>query len=106
MIFSRRGYFQCYLGQKEEQGPGLRGGAGTQEHIANFLDCVRTREQPNASAEVAHLSCGLIHLGEAAYRAGRVLRFDPDKERVLEDPEADLLLTKEYRQPWGVSAGA
>ena len=55
--------------------------------------------QPNANAEVAHLSCGLVHLGEIAYRAGRVLHCDPDKKQVFGDQEADKLLTKEYREP-------
>ena len=42
MVFSRRGYFQVYLGKKEEKGPGMRGGIGKEEHFANFLDCVRS----------------------------------------------------------------
>ena len=53
-----------------------------------------------ASAEIAHLSCALVHLGEIAYRVGRVLRFDPAAETVLEDREANALLTKEYRASW------
>ena len=68
----------------------------------NFLDCVRSRKQPNANAEVARLSCGLVHLGEIAYRAGRVLHFDPDKGRFIDDQGADKLLTKEYREPWSI----
>ncbi len=103
MIFSRRGYFQVYLGKDEEKGPGVAGGpTGHPEHMYNFLDCVRSREQPIANAETAHLSCGLIHLGEIAYRVGRVLHFDPGKEQLLDDPEANKLLTKEYREPWSM----
>ena len=103
MIFSRRGYFQVYLGKKDEPGPGLRGGPrGHPEHMYDFLDCVRTRKQPVANAEVAHLSCGLTHLGEIAYRAGRVLHFDPQKEKFINDAGADKMLTKEYREPWSV----
>ena len=103
MIFSRRGYFQVYLGKKEEKGPGMANGPrGHPEHMHNFLDCVRSREQPAANAEVAHLSCGLVHLGEIAYRVGRVLDFDPQSEVFVDDPEADKLLTKEYREPWSV----
>jgi len=60
---------------------------------------VKTREQPVANAEVAHLSCGLIHLGEIAYRVGRVLHFDPQAEKILDDPDADRLLTKDYLEP-------
>ena len=104
MIFSRRGYFQVYFGQNEEKGPGMRGGGGLPDHLTNFLDCVRTRRQPIADAEVAHLSCGLVHLGEIAYRAGRVLEFDPQSETVKNDPEANRMLTKEYRSPWELPA--
>ena len=103
MIFSRRGYFQVYLGKEEEKGPGMANGpTGHPEHMYNFLDCVKSREQPIANAEVAHLSCGLVHLGEIAYRTGRVLNFDPEREKFVDDPEADELLTKQYREPWGL----
>ncbi len=102
MIFSRRGHFQFYLGPKEERGPGIATSErrGHPEHLYNFLDCVRTRQQTVAPAEVAHLSCGLIHLGEVAYRVGRVLHFDPKGEQIVGDAEANALLTKKYRDPW------
>jgi predicted dehydrogenase len=102
MLFTRRGYFEVRLGRKEEPGPTLRGSAGMPAHVHNFLDCVRSRQQPNASAEIAHLSCGLVHLGEIAYRVGRVLNFDPQSETIRNDGEAAAMLTKEYRQPWGL----
>jgi predicted dehydrogenase len=100
MIFTRRGYFEVRLGRKEEPGPTMRGGAGMPEHVTNFLECVRTRKQPNASAEVAHLTCSLVHLGEIGYRVGRVLHFDPATERFQNDDEANGMLSKEYRKPW------
>lgn len=104
MLFTRRGYFEVRLGRKEEPGPTFRGSAGMPTHVQNFLDCVRSREQPNASAEIAHLSCGLVHLGEIAYRVGRVLNFDPQSESIQNDGEAAAMLTKEYRQPWRLPA--
>lgn len=101
MIFSRRGYFQVYLGAKEEKGPGMvKAGRGQPEHIQNFLDCVRTRKQPAAPPEEAHLSCGLVHVGEIGYRMGRILHFDPAKEVFPNDKEATARLTKTYRDPW------
>ena len=48
------------------------------------------------------ISCGLVHLGEVAYRTGRVLHFDPESEMVEGDPEANAMLTKEYRAPWTI----
>lgn len=101
MIFSRRGYYQVYLGAKEEKGPGLeKGGRGQPNHVHNFLDCVRTRQQPAAPPEEAHLSCALVHLGEIGYRVGRVLHFDPVRETFPNDVEATARLTKTYRNPW------
>ena len=100
MVFSRRGYFQVYLGRKREEGPGMRGNTGHPDHLNNFLDCVRSREEPIAPAEVAHLSCGLVHLGEVAYRVGRVLSFDSEMETIVGDDQANALLTKQYRSPW------
>ena len=102
MVFSRRGYFQVYLGRKREKGPGMRGNTGHPDHLNNFLDCLRSRKQPVAPAEVAHLSCGLVHLGEVAHRVGRVLNFDSKSESIVGDDEANRLLTKQYRMPWGV----
>jgi hypothetical protein len=91
-----------FLGPKEEKGPSMKAGTGHPDHRRNFLDCVRSRQQPAANAEVAHLSCALVHLGEIGYRVSRVLNFDPVKEQILNDPEANALLTKPYRPPWGV----
>ncbi len=103
MVFSRRGAFQTYLGAREEQGPGGRGGAGNEQHVANFFDTIRSggAGTNNADAEVAHLTCALAHLGEIAYRTGRALHFDPKNETILGDEDANARLTKTYRAPWG-----
>ena len=105
MVFSRRGFFQVYLGGKEEKGPGMRGDRrhrGHPQHLLNFLDCVRTRKQPSAPAQQVHSTCALVHLGEAAYRAGGVLEFDPESETITNDSDANRFLTKEYREPWSL----
>lgn len=100
MVFTRRGAFATFLGAKEEPGPSLTGSAGNEAHVRNFFDCARSGSTPNACAEVAHLSCALVHLGEIAYRVGRVIRFDPPSETILDDEHAAALLTKSYREPW------
>jgi predicted dehydrogenase len=103
MIFSRRGYFQVYFDRKGTKGPGVQGGdTGGDRHLQNFLDCIRTGKPPTADARTAHLTCALIHLGEVAYRTERVLHFDPKTETVVNDKEANALLTKEYRKPWAM----
>ena len=71
-------------------------------HAQNFLDCMRSRNKPNADLEtVGHPSSLLCHLGNAAWRAGRTLRFDPATYTFTGDADANQYLTRpEYRQPW------
>jgi hypothetical protein len=109
MTFSRRGYFQVYFDRKGTKGPGVaKGDTGLPRHLQNFLDAIRsdTPNNVNADALTAHHTCALIHLGEIASRTQRVLHFDPKNEQILNDPEANALLTKEYRKPWDVSVSA
>lgn len=104
MVFSRREHFQVYLGPKDKKGPGMTlPSRRAERHMADFLNAVRNRTQPRASVKVAHLSCGLVHLGEIAHRVERVLNFDPDKEKFVNDREANALLTKAYRSPWSLA---
>jgi len=106
MVFSRRGFFRCYLGKKEEPGPasGKSGRVGTPvpTHLENFITCMRSREQTNADAEVAHLTCGLIHLGEIAYRTRSVLEFDTKTERITNSEPAQAMMAKQYRQRYAL----
>ncbi|MHC4397120.1 MAG: Gfo/Idh/MocA family protein [Planctomycetota bacterium] len=69
-------------------------------HIDNFLDCIRTRSQTAAPVEIAHRSIMVGHLGIIAIRTGRKLRWDPLNERFINDPEADRLLSRPMRSPW------
>ena len=106
MLFSRRGYFQTFLGAKDKPGPGETGDPkntqpGNDAHVANFIEAVRGEAEIHTGAEVAHLGCGICHLGAVAHLAGRVLDFDPATETIRDDDEANAMLTKNYREPWG-----
>lgn len=69
-------------------------------HIQNFLDCVRSRAKTIAPVEVAHYSIMIAHLGLIAIKLGRKVRWDIKKERFINDPEADRLLSRPMRSPW------
>jgi predicted dehydrogenase len=71
-----------------------------QRHVRNFLDCVKTRKLPNEDVEEGYRSVVMCHLGNIATRVERVLRWDPDKEEVIGDQEANKLLSRPYREPW------
>ena len=109
MIFSRRGAFSVFLGPESTPGPTegreLRGRRGYEEHMAQFLKAVRTRQAiTRASAEVAHRSCALVHLGEITYRTRGRLDFDPTTEQFIDCDEANAMLDKDYRQPYTLPA--
>ena len=69
---------------------------GLGAHLTNFVDCVKSRNAPNADIEVGHLSTRLCHLGNIAHRVGRKLAFDPATESIPGDAEANALLAREY----------
>jgi predicted dehydrogenase len=67
----------------------------------DFLDGVKSRQQPMPDAECGHRNTSLSHLAIAAIELGRVLKWDPVAERVLEDAEANRFLSpKPMRAPW------
>jgi len=68
-------------------------------HLGNFIDCVRSRKQPNCSIIEGHNSSVLMHLANLSYRAGKKqLLFSPEYERILNNPEAAELSRGHYRK--------
>jgi predicted dehydrogenase len=98
-----KGYdtYETYLGQ--ERTPGQKGKDGG-DHFQNFINAVRAHDKTmlHAPVETAHLSSGLAHLGNISYRLGRQLTFNPKAEKFINDPEADKMLTRNYRAPYVV----
>ncbi len=52
--------------------------------------------------EDGHFASNPGHLMNIAWRVGRRIRWDAEKEEVIGDPEANALVTKEYRKPWSL----
>ncbi|MFP4501335.1 MAG: Gfo/Idh/MocA family protein [Candidatus Hydrogenedentota bacterium] len=71
-------------------------------HIANFIDCIRSREMPNGDVEKLHLSTLLCQYGNIAYRTGRRLHIDPETEGFKDDDEANSYVKRDYREPYVV----
>jgi len=69
-------------------------------HQREFLECVKTRQRPTCDVEVGHRSTYVSILGNIAFRLGRKLRWDAQKEQFVGDEEANRWLTKPYRKPW------
>jgi len=69
-------------------------------HVRNFLDCVKSRQQPVSTAGAAHHSITACHVANICRRLGRPLKWDPDKEVFIGDEEANRFVSRAYRQPW------
>jgi len=70
------------------------------DHVGNFLECVRTRQRPVADVEAGASSAIVCHLANIAYSLKRPLKWDPCKNRFPADDDVDRLLHRPYRQPW------
>ncbi|MEW5974319.1 MAG: Gfo/Idh/MocA family oxidoreductase [Acidobacteriota bacterium] len=73
-----------------------------QDHIGNFIDCIRSRKRPHADIEEVTISTAWCHYGNIAYRVGRKLHIDPKTGNFVGDAEANALVKRRYRQPWVV----
>jgi len=93
--------YKTWVGDDVQPGPN---GHGDGDHWANFIDCIRSRnnEDLHAPIEEGHKSVTLVHLANASYRLGRSLKFDPKTEQVIGDDEANVMLRGAYRAPYVV----
>jgi len=103
MYLGRHGGGWQSFGPDWEEGPYEYGRDPFRHHLENFLNCLRSREKPNADIETGHLSTLLCHLGNISHRAGnRKLVFDGTTESFVGDEDANRYLKREYRPPYVV----
>jgi len=108
LVYGSKGYmaktvgqWQTYMGR--DRSPGLSGG-GVGNHYQNFINAIR---QPNPrkfnkSIEEGFYTCALVHLANISYRLGRSIDFDPKAQKIINDDQANAMLTREYRKPFVV----
>jgi predicted dehydrogenase len=71
------------------------------DHHLDWLTSIKTRQPPAALAEVGHRSCTACLLAHAAMKLNRELKWDPQAERYVNDEEANALLSRPQRAPYG-----
>jgi hypothetical protein len=72
-------------------------------HARNFLDCIKSREKPNADIEIGHRSTSFSLLANISLATRSRLEWDADREVITNNEEANKLLHYEYREPWELS---
>ncbi|MCE5310869.1 MAG: Gfo/Idh/MocA family oxidoreductase [Acidobacteriales bacterium] len=88
---------------KRMRDPNDRGAEGRPALVRNFLDCMRSRQQPGENLEVGHFVSSVAHLGNVALRTGAKVVWDAASERAVGLPEADAYIHRKYREPWKLS---
>lgn len=74
------------------------------DHLSNFIDCIRSRQTPNSDVVEGHKSSVLVHLANLSYRTGcRQLVFSPESELILNDSKARSLAEGYYRRGFEIS---
>ena len=72
----------------------------SRNHHQNFIECVRSRKETVAPAEIGHRSISVALLGEIAIDVDKKLEWDPKAERFTNSDKANDLLLRPYRSPW------
>ena len=75
----------------------------SKDHHGNWLECVRTRQQPIAPVEVGHRSCSACLIHHMVMKLKRKVYWDPSRERFKNDDEANAMLSRPQRWPYTIS---
>ncbi len=84
----------------EMAGPGETRLYRSNNHWGNFIECVRARKETITPIEPAQRAVSVAHLGNIAMQLGRKIKWDPAKEQMIGDPEAQRMLDRPMRAPW------
>jgi predicted dehydrogenase len=67
----------------------------------NWLDCIKSRKEPISPVEIGHRACTVCLVTHISMKLGRKLNWDPDKEKFVNDNEANSMLSRPQRAPYG-----
>ena len=105
LVVDRSGYEILPDYNNEKREPFFEGvvkenyGDGLDEHVKNFLQCIREGGTPNASVEIGAKTAIVSEMGNIAYRVGKVINWD-DTAKKFDNEEANKLTSVTYRDQW------
>lgn len=74
----------------------------SRDHCRDFIDAILAREEPVSNLGAAIRSDLICHLSDIAIRTGRVIRWDPIQQTILDDPAARQMMSRQHRPPYGL----
>jgi len=69
----------------------------------NWLECIKSGKEPISPVEIGHRACSVCLIIHIAMKLGRKLEWDPEKEMFVNDPEANSMLSRPQRAPYGTN---
>ncbi len=108
MLLGRRGRFELWdeENKKLETQLSQKPRMFVPDNFKAWLTAIRGDARATADAETAHRSASLCHLANIAVRTGRSFQFDPEREQIIGDSDANQLLSRTYRAShWAVPEG-
>ncbi len=73
------------------------------EHHGNWLECIQTGKQPISPVEIGHRTCSVCLISHIAMKLPRKLNWDPKAEKFINDVEANSMLMRKQRAPYGTN---
>ena len=73
----------------------------SENHYKDWIDCMRSREQPICHPEVGHHTANICNMAIIAEQLGESLSWDPEKEK-FNSREANKMKTYRYRGDWSL----
>jgi predicted dehydrogenase len=73
----------------------------SEEQHGNWLDCIKTRKDPVSPVETGHRACTVCLITHISMKLGRRLEWDPGTEKFINDEEANDMLSRPQRAPYG-----
>ena len=72
------------------------------EHHGNWLDCIKTKTPPISTVEMGHRACSICLITHISMKLNRKLNWNPKTEKFINDVEANKMLARSQRKPFGV----
>jgi len=85
---------------KMEEVPPQPGTGGFTEHVQNFIECIKSRREPNCTVKMGKEVGMVAHMGNLAFRTGERLRWDKKTNEFTGNITANQLISPEYSSPW------